>query len=88
MPNANYIRGRNKEYRLKKKYEKKGYIVLRTAGSHGFADLIAIKNLGLVNQIIFIQAKPKNFNKKESERLYEKYKWINAYNCTSEFVIE
>lgn len=88
MVNVNYRRGRAKEYRLKKKYEKKGFIVLRTAGSHGFADLIAIKQDGFFNHIVFIQAKPKNFNKKESERLYKKYVWINEHHANVEFLIE
>ena len=40
--NKNYIRGRAKEYRLKNKLEKQGKIVIRSAGSHSFADLISI----------------------------------------------
>jgi hypothetical protein len=35
-----YIKGRFFEYRVKKKLEKEGCIVLRTAGSHGLFDLI------------------------------------------------
>jgi len=35
MVNKNYVKGRSKEYRLKRKYERQGYIVLRTSGSHG-----------------------------------------------------
>ena len=41
MANVNYRRGRAKEYRIKKKYEKCGYYVIRTAGSHGVCDLVA-----------------------------------------------
>lgn len=41
--NRNYLRGRQKEYSLRERLEKEGYIVLRTRGSHGFADLVAIK---------------------------------------------
>ena len=41
---SNYLRGRRFEYELKKKLEKEGWVVLRTAGSHGFADLICVKD--------------------------------------------
>lgn len=44
MPNANYTKGRRWEYALKKQWEANGYMVLRTAGSHGPFDLVAIKN--------------------------------------------
>jgi Archaeal holliday junction resolvase (hjc). len=40
--NKNYIKGRNKEYRIKRKLEKEGYYVIRSAGSHSYFDLIAI----------------------------------------------
>ncbi len=56
MPNNNYKRGRAKEYRVKKKYEKCGYYVIRTAGSHGVCDLVAF---GKAGNVIPIQCKPK-----------------------------
>jgi len=73
--NSNYIKGRRKEYKLKKDYEQKGYLVLRMAGSHGFSDLVAIdiKN----KKILFIQVKPDKFSDKEKKRLEKKYKSIN-----------
>ena len=43
MPNRNYVRGREKEYLLKDRLEQDGYTVFRTSGSHGIADLIALK---------------------------------------------
>lgn len=43
MTNVNYRRGRKKEYLLKERLEQDGYIVFRTSGSHGIADLIALK---------------------------------------------
>jgi len=73
--NHNYRNGRAKEYRLKYKYEKKGYIVLRTAQSRGFADLIAIDNQG--KTIIFIQSKPRNYSKKAKQRLKQEFGWLN-----------
>lgn len=55
MVNKNYQRGRAKEYRIKKKYEKCGYYVVRAAGSHSVCDLVAMKN----GVTIPIQVKPK-----------------------------
>lgn len=43
MPNSNYLRGRRWEYAVKKDLESLGYAVMRTAGSHGPFDLIALK---------------------------------------------
>jgi len=74
--NKNYIRGKAKEHRLKQKYLKEGWdIVLRSAGSKGFADLTAIKKSPF--RIEFIQAKPNKFNKKEKERLEKQHDWLN-----------
>lgn len=42
MPNKNYVAGRNFEYARKKEWSSRGYIVLRTAGSHGPFDLVGI----------------------------------------------
>lgn len=42
MPNRNYINGRAFEYRRMKAWRKKGATVMRTAGSHGPFDLIAL----------------------------------------------
>lgn len=56
MPTNNYRRGRAAEYELKKKLEKEGYTVLRTAGSHGPFDLIAYTDDDS-NPVRFIQVK-------------------------------
>jgi hypothetical protein len=72
MGNRNYLRGRAKEYQLKSDLEKKGYIVFRTAGSHGLADLIAVKpnrEIGTADlwpEIQFIQIKSSIHFKKET----------------------
>ena len=73
MVNISYNRGRAKEYRIKKKLEKEGWIVLRTSGSNGFADLIAIKK----DEINFIQSKPRKFSETQKKKLMDKYDWIN-----------
>ena len=56
MPNSNYRAGRAFEYAVKKTLERENYIVLRTAGSHGFADLVAIDPIPL-EKVAFIQCK-------------------------------
>lgn len=43
MPNPNYNAGRSFEYRVRKELQSLGFVVLRTAGSHGPIDLIAVK---------------------------------------------
>jgi len=53
MPNPNYNAGRRLEYKVKKQWEKDGFTVFRTAGSHGSVDLIAVQP----NDISFIQCK-------------------------------
>lgn len=53
MPNKNYISGRNFEYRVKKRFEKKGFYVFRSAGSKSKIDLIAIS----WNRVLLIQCK-------------------------------
>jgi len=65
--NKNYIKGRNKEYRIKKKLEQEGYYVIRSAGSHSFFDLIAIHKEK--KEILLIQVKTKI--DKKIEELYE-----------------
>ena len=40
--NRNYVAGRSYEYKAKAKLEKEGYLVIRSAGSHGKWDLMAV----------------------------------------------
>jgi len=58
-----YFKGRYYEYRVKEILEKSGYIVFRSAGSHGFFDLIALHPI--TKTILFIQVK-KKFRKDEN----------------------
>jgi hypothetical protein len=46
MPNTRYRAGRDLEYAAKNDLEVNGYITFRTAGSHGAADVIALKGVG------------------------------------------
>ena len=70
---------------MRKELEINGWIVLRTAGSHGFADLIAINKS--TKRIRFIQCKPDNFSKKKLEELMEENKFINGEYTTNFEVI-
>jgi len=43
MPNLNYNRSRAKEYQILHESEKEGKYAVRSAGSHGASDVIALK---------------------------------------------
>ena len=57
--NKNYESGRRFEYRVKEYLEKKGYYVMRSAGSKSPFDLIAIQIKGIcsINSTLLIQCK-------------------------------
>lgn len=68
MTNKKYQAGRRFEYEVKEYLENKGYIVLRTSGSHGFADLVAIGH----GDVLFIQCKyGTKPSKKEVDKIYD-----------------
>ena len=68
-------------YEIKKNWEKKGYICIRSAGSHSFADLVCVHPID--KYIFFIQVKPKNFSKKAEQRLLKGHQVFN-----DEFICE
>lgn len=71
MPNANYLKGRRFEYFAKKEMEKYGYSVMRTSGSHGPFDLVAIhKKHGYMK---LVQCKTVK-TEKEAQRLIKAFK--------------
>lgn len=85
MPNSRYVKGRKKEYRIKKEYEKAGWIVLRTAGSHGFADLVAIH---IENRTIrFIQCKSDKFPESMKKKTLKENEELRGYVFVSEFEV-
>ena len=43
MPNKNYITGRRFEYKVRDEWRAKGYVALRSAGSHSPYDVIALQ---------------------------------------------
>jgi Holliday junction resolvase len=46
-----YLKGRQREHNLKRKLERAGWLVVRSAGSKGVFDLIAIKHVTLGLQV-------------------------------------
>ena len=70
-----YQRGRYRERMIKKKLQKQGKIVLRSAASRGFADLVSIDKE--LKKIKFIQVKPKTFPSSKSKKLMEEFNWLN-----------
>lgn len=83
--NRSYQSGRRREYKIKKKMESLGYIVLRSSGSHGYADLICINKQWRV--IRFIQVKPKNFSENEKIKIEKEYDWINSKDFETHFEV-
>ena len=73
MTNKNYVSGRQFEYRVKKYLEDKGYYVVRSAGSKGQIDLVAVPTLIRPSaDVLFIQCKHgAKISKKERDALLE-----------------
>jgi len=59
MPRSPYRKGARYEYYVKQLLEEKGYLVVRTAGSHGPFDLIAFDKRN--NLILLVQVKKSNY---------------------------
>jgi Holliday junction resolvase len=57
MTNKKYNAGRKFEYRTKYYLEDKGFFVVRSAGSKGEADLVAIRPYGLCSEVLLVQCK-------------------------------
>ena len=85
MPNRSYLKGKAKEWRIKQKFQKEGYIVIRSAGSKSPFDLIGINKVR--KRIVFIQAKPKNFSLNKQAELYKEFNWVND-EFSSAYIIE
>ena len=74
---TNYTIGREFEYYIKKKFEKAGFYVIRSAGSHTVADLVAVKeNL----PPIFIQCKRYELSPYEVKRTLTEMKDVLPKN--------
>jgi Holliday junction resolvase len=75
MPNKNYVKGRNHENYVKRKYESKGYACIRSSGSKGAVDVIAVKKGSWCEKtgrhcpnIHAIQCKPKGYKLTKTDR--------------------
>lgn len=77
MPNRNYVRGRNKEYKIVQELKNSGFeIAQRTAGSHSPIDVFAINREAKL--IKFIQAKPDHFPKSEGDKIKRDLDYLNG----------
>ena len=61
----NYRRGSAFERRVKEMLELEGYYVVRSAGSHGVADLVAVKP----GEVLFVQCKTSKISAAECDIL-------------------
>jgi hypothetical protein len=57
VPNLNYKVGRRMEYGRRKHWQKRGYAVMRSAGSHGDFDLVSIHRENPTYPVELIQCK-------------------------------
>ena len=74
MPNRNYVKGRNKEYKICNSLRDEGFIAFRSAGSHSPIDVVGIKP----GEIVFIQAKPDSMSDNAKKKLEESLAWLNG----------
>jgi len=86
MPNVNYQRGRRLEWQVKKDLEADGWHAMRTAGSHGAYDIVAVRDKDDLTEVKFIQCKSggKKLNvTKLSNELWEKSPIQGAVNVVA-----
>lgn len=69
LPNKNYEKGRRKEYKICNQLRDKGFIAVRSAGSHGPFDVIGIDIAS--RRIELVQAKPDTMTENAKNKLYE-----------------
>ena len=77
MAKTPYERGRNKEYRITSYFKKRGWNAVRTAGSHGIFDVIAIDPFD--KRIRLIQSKLGKLSDRQREKLLEEGKDLNGW---------
>lgn len=77
MPNAKYIKGKKKEYRIVHAFKEEGYdIVVRSAGSHSPVDVWAINKL--TRTIKLIQSKSDSMPESQKDKLMREFSWLNG----------
>jgi Holliday junction resolvase len=67
--NKNYVKGRAFEYKIATLFRRKGYYVVRSAGSYGPSDLVAVKK-GQRPVLIQCKAGAAAISKEESDLLF------------------
>lgn len=72
--NNNYRNGRAREYRIQNKLRAEGFVCLRTAGSHGFCDLICLDPQTSI--VTFIQVKPTSLSTRKKTALQSQNSWV------------
>jgi len=65
MANANYVKGRRKEYKIVNRHKALGHISFRSAGSHSPIDVTAIDTKNKI--IYFIQSKVGKISAREKD---------------------
>lgn len=76
MPNANYVKGRRKEYKSVYQFKREGCIAFRSAGSHSPIDVVAINPK--TKEINLIQCKPATMSENQKLKLCEENKELNG----------
>jgi Holliday junction resolvase len=74
-----YARGRSKEYRTMEMLRGEGWVVARSAGSHGPVDVFAAR----AGIILLVQVK-KGKARMKTEEAKELVKWAEAFNADAE----
>ena len=76
MPNKNYVKGRRKEYKIRRQLQDKQYIAFRSAGSHSPVDVVGI-HVGR-KEISLIQCKPDSMSANAKKKLEEENAGLNG----------
>lgn len=79
MPNRNYQAGRSREYRTMNALRKDGWMVSRSAASHGAVDVFAAKD----GRVLLVQVKSGRA-RASKEELEELVKWGKSSNGDAE----
>jgi Holliday junction resolvase len=79
VPNRNYLAGRSREYRAMNTLKKDGWMVSRSAASHGAVDVFAAKE----GRILLVQVKSGRA-RATKEELEELVKWGESSNGDAE----
>ena len=79
MPNRNYVSGRAREYKTMEKLKKDGWMVSRSAASHGAVDVFAAKD----GRVLLIQVKSGKA-RASKEELDELVRWAKSTNGDAE----